>query len=79
MSFSYIKRKLSEPEVVQIGKSNLVSHHAILNKTQELENQVTFASGYSVLILISLLLLVIVLAVIFLRRRKNKGQKIRNF
>ena len=74
MSFSYVKRKLSKPEVVQIGQHNLATHHTLLNKTQQLENQVTFSSGYSLLVIAALIIVFIGVVVLFAKKRSKVSQ-----
>ena len=77
MSYSYIKRKLHTPEVVQIGKSNSASYDTFLNRTEQLENQVTLTNSYSTLILIAFLA-VILLAIVFIVKKRNKVSKLNN-
>ena len=73
MSYSYVKKKLNEPQTIQIGKNNLATKHAILNKTQDLENQVNLNSSYTILILFCVLI-VVSGTVIYIRRRNNRAR-----
>ena len=74
MSFSYIKRKLNSPATIQIGKTNSAEHQSLINKTQELENHVTFTSGYSLLVILSVGI-VVLCVIVFIIRKKKKVSK----
>ena len=67
MSYSFVKRKLSHPESIQLGKNNEAIQQAILNTTTDLENQVSFHSSYTILVLVCVLI-VGVAAIIYFQR-----------
>ena len=69
MSYSFIKRKLGQPEHVQIGKDNVASLASVVNKTEELETQVSLSTGYSILFVCALL---IVISFTYILQKRNK-------
>ena len=73
MSYSYVKKKLNEPQTIQIGKNNVAAKQAILNKTQDLENQVSLNSSYTILILLCVLIVVFV-SVVYIRGKNNRAR-----
>ena len=73
MSYSYVKKKLNEPQTIQIGKNNVATKQAILNKTQDLENQVSLNSSYTILILLCVLIVVFV-SVVYIRGKNNRAR-----
>ena len=72
MSFSYIKRKLSVPETVQLGKTNQISQNILKNKTIDLENSAQLTTGPSVLIFV---IIVLAVAIIFVYVRNKVTRK----
>ena len=72
MSFSYIKRRLSGPETVQLGRTNQISQDIIKNRTTDLETTAQLTTGPSILILF---IIVCVAAIIFVYARNKVTNK----
>ena len=59
MSFSYIKRKLEKPEVIQLGSQDQVFDNFSVNSEKELNKQVSLVSNQNLLLFVIVLILIL--------------------
>ena len=75
MSFSYIKRKLEKPEVIQLGSQSQIFDNFSVNSEKELDKQVSLVSNQNLLLFVVVLILIFAAWTYIRKRAANSSSR----
>ena len=75
MSFSYIKRKLEKPEVIQLGSQSQIVDNFSVNSEKELDKQVSLVSNQNLLLFVVVLILIFAAWTYIRKRAANSSSR----